>query len=120
MLKEFLEQQLLPLYAADSNSFPPHIQEEFLTKEGYLSKDHICTITSTRMSTSSFRKIVKQVFGEAEFSSEKVLNELSKAEFMAMYEFGKFASVKSWIGYSYEKTGKVITRENALNWIAGY
>ncbi len=118
-LKEFLEEKILPTYDAESNSFPAHIQEEYLTSEGWLDKAYICKSLKLHMSTATFRKVVKQVLGETNFIHMPTETELTKEEFLEHYEFEKFPYGRGWIGYMYGLTGKVARREDVFEWICG-
>lgn len=116
-LKNFLVDKLLPYYSK-SGTFDPSIQEEFLDQKGYLDKTYVCMKAGVQLSTATFRKVVKDVFGVAEFSRIDVESTISKDEFMDMYEFGKFNSMRSWVGVVAAK-GELITREEVFNYIAG-
>lgn len=116
-LKEFLELKFVPEYDADTNSFPAHLQEEYLTNEGWLDKAYICKTLKLHMSTATFRKVVKQVLGETQFTLMPTETELTKEEFLAQYVFGEFTLVRGWVGRMYNLTGKVVRRDDLFKWI---
>ncbi|QDF14547.1 hypothetical protein AG74_156 [Vibrio phage AG74] len=116
-LKDFLVENILPQYCEETNSFSPQIQEEYLTKEGWLDKAYICKSLKLHMSTATFRKVVKHVFDEAQFIQMPTETELTKEEFLEHYEFEKFPFGRGWIGYMYGLTGKVVKREDVFKWI---
>lgn len=118
-LKEFLEEKIKPTYHAGHNAFPAFIQEEYLTSEGWLDKAYICKSLKLHMSTATFRKVVKQTFGEVQFTIMPTETELTKEEFLEQYRFGEFTFARAWIGHMYNITGKVVRREDVFNWIAG-
>lgn len=119
-LKEFFEVKFVPNYDANTKSFPAYLQEEYLTSEGWLDKAYICKNLKLHMSTATFRKVVKQVFGITQFTIMPTETELTKEEFLEQYTFGKFTSARGWVGSMYSLTGKVVRREDVFNWIAGF
>lgn len=116
-LKEFLELKFVPEYDADTNSFPAYLQEEYMTSEGWLDKAYICKNLKLHMSTATFRKVVKQTFGETQFTIMPTETELTKEEFLEQYIFGEFPYGRGWVGCMYSLTGKVVKREDVLKWI---
>lgn len=116
-LKNFLEEKLNLFYNKEDNSFPPELQEEYLTPEGWLDKAYICKNLKLHMSTATFRKVVKSVFNEVQFVRMPVETDLTLEEFKEYYEFGKFTNGRGWIGHMFGLTGKVVTREDVFKWI---
>lgn len=110
----FLEEKIKPALQADGTLLP-HIQEEYLTPEGWLDKGYILKQLKLHMATASFRKAVKQVLGQTEFIQTPLEDELSEEEFSKLYKFGEFNYARAWVGYAYKLTGKVITRETVFN-----
>ena len=117
-LKAFCEQSLEG-YNSEDNTFPPHIQEEFLTEKGFLDKDYLCKKANVHLCLDSFKSAVKQVFGTVKFNTTVEGSTLTKDEFSSLYEFGKFTNMREWIGYSYEKTGKLVARKDLYNYVLG-
>lgn len=117
LVHNFLKEQLLPYYDKENGSFKPYIQELFLTKEGWIDKAYIMRLTKQHMSTTSFRKVVKEVFGVASFKLVEVKEEVTKEDFLKHYEFGKHPFGRGWIQEIYDRTGKVITREKVYSYI---
>lgn len=116
-LKEFCEERLLGEFDAETASFPAHIQEEYLTDNGWLDKEYLCRQAGVSLSTDSFRKTIKQVFGETTFIIVAVDTEIGEDEFRDLYEFGKFNNMRSWIGYTYACTGLVLARKDVYNFV---
>lgn len=116
-LVSFLENRLKPAYNESTNTFDESVQEEYLGAHGWLNKTYIMRVLHIQLSTASFRSDVKQVFGTAEFNRTTCLNEVTQEEFNKAYLFGKFAVATGWIGFFYEKNGKVLTREKLFEYI---
>lgn len=109
-----LEKLLLDIkrYHREDNTFPAVIQEEYLTKQGWLDKDYICFQLRTRISVANFRKEVKKVFGTAVFDLVPVQTTATLEDVKSVYEFESETSVRQWIPVIKAKTGKFITRED--------
>lgn len=116
-LKSLLETKFLGAYDEETNSFPAHLQEEYLTPEGWLDKAYICKNLKVHMSTATFRKVVKQVLPSVQFTLMPTQTELTKEEFAKHYTFGEFPNGRGWVGYMYGLTGKVARREDILEWV---
>lgn len=116
-LKLFLETVILPGYDKSSLTLEPQLQEEYLTPEGWLDRYYICKVKGIHLSTPTFRKGVKQVLGNVVFNKTSVESNISKEEFLALYKFGKLPDIRSWVGYVYNKTGKVVKREDVFKWV---
>lgn len=118
-LVEFMEKNMLPKYDPECQVFTPEIQEEYLTEAGWIDRDYICGKLKVSLSMDSFRKAVKQVFGVAQFVQIPQFSNMTQREFNKIYEFGKFNNMRSWIGYAYATTGKIICRNDVYDYVLG-
>lgn len=118
-LISFLETTLKPHFCAASGTFDSAVQEEYVGSKGWLDKNHILKGLKLHLSTATFRKAVKQVFGVTEFNQEYIENEVTQEEFNKHYTFGKFTQTVSWIEFFYKKSGKVLTRAKLFTYILG-
>lgn len=109
---EKLLQDLRESYDKETNSFPAAVQEEYVTKEGWLDKSYICFQLRKRISTANFRKAVKEVFGCCVFEVVPVQTTATLQDVEDVYKFESETSVRQWIPVIKAKTGKIISRED--------
>jgi hypothetical protein len=94
-------------------SFPPHIQEEFLNDNGTLNYQYIGALTGVAISRPKFDAKILPIFGRVSFVyKKKVKSTITPEEFLELYEFGRYPSVRQWIGAVYRLTGKTLTRRD--------
>jgi hypothetical protein len=96
----------------------PHY-EAYCNEQGYLDAPYISYLCERRLTTKGLNSQVNTAVGAAAFIPEENddLEVLTYDEFLGMYEFGKFKSTRGYIMYAFERTGKVLTRENLFAWV---
>jgi hypothetical protein len=115
ILATFLEEELKP-NLTEEGTFSEVIQEEYLDFKGRIDRDYICRKLGIHLSKQSFRKTVKQTLGRTEFTLVEVHSSVSLEEFETLYEFGVYRP-REWVGQLFKKTGKLLTRSDAVNFI---
>jgi hypothetical protein len=99
-------------YFYKEGEFTPSIKEEFVNLDGSLDQQYIQHVSETKVGLKKFTSLVNTEFGTTKFKAPDPLsNEVTRAEFLEQYEFGKFPQVRSWIGFWRTHADKVLSRE---------
>lgn len=93
-------------------TIPAHIVEEFC-REGKMDYAYFISKYNVRMTQKEF----KEIFSNKKLDSRPKESEITKEEFQSLYEFGKFNSVRCWVGEVHNQTGKFITQQDVFNWV---
>lgn len=94
----------------------PHIAEEYLNNAGELDIYYIQQVTKKRTTGVKLKFMSTELLGI--FTQEDAVNEVTKKEFDAIYRFGKFPNVRSWIGLIFVRSGKLLTREKLFEYLS--
>ena len=94
----------------------PHIAEEYLYN-GALDLTYIQRVLEARTTQPKFNSLVNSELGTVKFNSDKLECTITRDEFYAQYEFGKYADVRGWVGHVYRTTGKLLTKDKLYEFI---
>lgn len=64
-----------------------------------------------------FALAIKAHFGTLNPQVEDALSEITKEEFLALYEFGLYSNVRQWVSKVKEQTGKYISLQDLFTWV---
>ena len=98
-------------------SLDPHIQEEYLNKQGCLDMRYIMETLDAHTTEPKFKSLVNTELGAIRFTQDANENEVSRDLFKQNYTFGTFPNVRGWIGYFYRTMDLVLTREALYDYI---
>jgi len=106
-------------YNFKSEQFKPSFVEEFIVKHGRFADQidvpYLCR--KERVSHGRVRKDIQKVFGKQAFDIDPNKNQVTKEEFMSIYEFGLYPNVREWVGHVFLSTGKLLTREKLFQYL---
>ena len=111
--------ELARAYNFKDERFNAATEEEFIIKHGryagQIDVPYLCR--RERISHGRVRKEIQQVFGKQKFDVEHNPNEISKRQFLEIYEFGEYPNVREWIGHFNRTTDRVLTREKLFQYL---
>jgi hypothetical protein len=101
----------------DAYYLPPPVYSEFASG-GNLNYARITTKYEIYCTFGDFINAVEKVFGTLLFRTDKdTPSEITKEEFLAMYEFGVFSKVRDWQFAVYAQKNQYISLEDLFNWV---
>jgi hypothetical protein len=101
----------------DAYYLPPPVYSEFASG-GKLNYARISTKYEIYCSFGDFINTVEKVFGTLTFCTDKdTPSEITKEEFLVMYQFGVFPKVRDWQYAVYAQKNQYISLEDLFNWV---
>lgn len=96
---------------------PPPVYSEFATG-GKLNYARISTKYEIYCSFGEFIDSVEQVFGTLNFSTDEgTPSEITKEEFLEMYQFGVFSNVRDWQYAVFAQKNKYLSLTDLFTWV---
>lgn len=86
------------------------------SQDGFLDLLTVNRILKKFYSRNQMQVFADNYFGKRQWDVPTV-SEVTKEEFLSMYEFGKFERVVDWILFVFETTGKLLTKKDLFSWI---
>lgn len=96
---------------------PYSVAQEYLNAENKIDYSYFIKKHKVNGSIKDFAKAVKKVFGFIEFESLEPTDEMTKEEFLDIYEFGKFPVVRHWLNHIRQDLGRDISKQDLFQWI---
>jgi hypothetical protein len=120
MIKEFLENKIKqgPAVLPNEQYFLPPAEFSEFASGGKLDYARITTKYEIYCSFADFLDAVDEVFGTRKFTTDKTApSEITKEEFLEIYEFGVMPNVRDWQFAIFRQTGKYLAIQDLFEWI---
>lgn len=96
---------------------PPPVYSEFATG-GKLNYARITTKYEVYCSFTDFLAAVEELFGTRTFGTDKdTPSEITKDEFLEMYQFGIFKNVRDWQYAVYVQKNQYLSLKDLFTWV---
>ncbi|CAM0091589.1 hypothetical protein VPHD51_0131 [Vibrio phage D51] len=86
-------------------------------KDGRFSYAYIVRKHRIKQPQGEFNAAVKEHFGTLNPQIEEAESEITKEEFLSIYEFGLFPNVRQWVSKVKQETGKYIALQDLYKWV---
>lgn len=86
-------------------------------KDGRFSYAYIVRKHKIKQTQGEFNAAVKEHFGTLNPQIEEAESEITKEEFLELYEFGFFGNVRQWVSKVKQETGKYISIQDLYTWV---
>lgn len=110
--------ELMVKLRGDSNSqhVPAGIADEYM-KGGEFSYAYAVRKHGIKQSQAEFKKAVKESFGTLKPKTEVATSEITKEQFLELYEFAKFPTVRTWVSHIKKETGLYVNINDVHKWV---
>lgn len=105
-----------PINAEGSQYVSPAIYAQYMDNDK-LDYVKVSRIFKFLVSKKKFERYVGRVFQNTKFHTTASESTITKEEFKAMYEFGRFPRVRDWQRAIYLSSGKYIDIQDLYQWV---